>query len=142
MEIFKTAEFWYFLIPVIIGFVIYFLDKSLKDERKHLLILFKSNQTISKNIQEKLRGFILEFDTSKAIAFPERNITYNNWLEMMAEEYNRNLSDELYESVKKGKISKPILLSMTDSLNRQNEALRLMEIDMDLIIKKAREGRI
>ncbi|AMA49200.1 hypothetical protein [Flavobacterium covae] len=141
MEIFKTAEFWYFFIPVIISFVIYFLDKSVKDEKKHLLILFKSNQTISKNIQEKLRGFIVEFSASNAIAFPEKNLTYGTWLEMMSEEYKKNLSDELYEFAKKGKIPKPTLLSMTDSLNRQNEALRLMEIDMDLIIKKAKEGR-
>ncbi|ANO48660.1 hypothetical protein V8245_09665 [Flavobacterium columnare] len=142
MEIFKTAEFWYFLIPVIIGFVIYLLDKSVKEEKKHLLILFKSNQTISKNIQEKLRGFIVEFSASNAIAFPEKNVTYGTWLEMMSEEYKKNLSDELYEFTKKEKIPKPTLLSMTDSLNRQNEALRLIEIDMDLIIKKAKEGRV
>ncbi|QYS90665.1 hypothetical protein JJC04_11735 [Flavobacterium covae] len=89
MEIFKTAEFWYFLIPVIIGFVIYLLDKSVKEKKKHLLILFKSNQTISKNIQEKLRGFIVEFSASNAIAFPEKNVTYGTWLEMMSEEYKK-----------------------------------------------------
>ncbi|AEW86133.1 hypothetical protein FCOL_06560 [Flavobacterium columnare ATCC 49512] len=60
----------------------------------------------------------------------------------MSEEYKKNLSDELYEFTKKEKIPKPTLLSMTDSLNRQNEALRLIEIDMDLIIKKAKEGRV
>jgi len=142
MEILQTPEFWYFLIPVIIGFVLYFMDKSMKADRKHLLILFKSNQTLSKNIQAKLRGFINEFDASKAIAFPERNLSYGTWLEMMEEEYNANLTDELYNFAKNGKMPKPTLLSMIDSLNRQNEALRLIDVDVNLIIKKTREGRV
>src|SRR5690606_8011031 len=142
MEILQTPEFWYFLTPVIIGFVLYFMDKSMKADRKHLLILFKSNQTLSKNIQAKLRGFINEFDASKAIAFPERNLSYGTWLEMMEEEYNANLTDELYNFAKNGKMPKPTLLSMIDSLNRQNEALRLIDVDVNLIIKKTREGRV
>lgn len=139
MEILGTKEFWYFFIPVISGFVIYFLSENKKAEKKHLLILFKSNQMISKRIHEKLGKFIEEFNASTAIAFPERNLTYGTCLEMISEEYKLCLSDELYESVKKGKISKPTLLSMTDSLNKQNEALRLLEIDMNIVIKKVRE---
>ena len=142
MGILQTREFWYFFIPVAITLIIYFVDKNIKAERKHLLVLFKSNQSLSKKIQEKLREFIAEFDASSAIAFPERNVTYGTWLEMMSEEYKANLSEELYEVAKKGKIPKPTLLSMIDSLNKQNEALRLMEIDMNLVIKKAREGRV
>jgi hypothetical protein len=142
MEIIKTKEFWYFLIPVLLTLIIYFVDKSLKAERKHLLILFKSNQTLSKRIQGKLRDFIEEFDAANAIAFPERNVTYGTCLELMSEEYKSNLSEESYEFLKNGKIPKPTLLSMSDSLNKQNEALRLIDIDINLVIKKARDGRI
>lgn len=142
MEIFYSSEFWYFFIPVILSIVIYFLSKNTNTERNHLLILFKANQRLSKKIQEELEKFIEEFNASNAIAFPERNITYGTWLELMSEEYKSNLSDELYDSVRKMKISKPALLSMTDSLNKQNEALRLLEIDMNLVTKKAREGRV
>ena len=46
MEIFQTKEFWYFVISVLAGFVIYYMSKSSKDERKHLLITFKANQLI------------------------------------------------------------------------------------------------
>lgn len=34
------------------------------------------------------------------------------------------------------------LLSMIDSLNKQKEALRLLEIDMNLVTKKVKEGRL
>ncbi|HET8572279.1 MAG TPA: hypothetical protein VFL76_00280 [Edaphocola sp.] len=142
MEILQTREFWYFFIPIVVTLIIYFVDKSIKAERKHLLVLFKSNKSLSKRIQEKLKGFIEEFDASNAIAYPERNVTYGTWLEMMSEEYKSSLSEELYEFAKKGKIPKPTLLSMSDSLNKQNEALRLMEMDMNLVIKKAQESRV
>lgn len=81
MEILKTKEFWYFFIPVLSGFVIYFLGKNKKAEREHLLILFRANQKLSKTIQEELAAFIEEFDASNAIAFPERNITYGECLD-------------------------------------------------------------
>lgn len=142
MEIIQTKEFWYFFIPIIVGFIMYYMGKSSKDEKAHLLILLKSNQTISKSIQEKIRQFINDFNASNAIAFPERNLTYGTYLEMMSEEYSKNLSDEKYEFVRYGKITKPTLLSMIESLNKQNEALRLMEIDIDLVIKKANQGKL
>lgn len=140
MDIFYTKEFWYFFIPVILSVVIYFLSKNTNAERNHLLILFKANQRLSKKIQEELEKFIEEFNASNAIAFPERNITYGTWLELMSEEYKSYLSDERYDSVRKMKVSKPALLSMIDSLNKQNEALRLLEIDMNLVTKKAKEA--
>lgn len=142
MEILQTNEFWYFFIPLIAGFVIYYMGQNTKDERAHLLNLFKANQRISKDIQNKLKQFINDFNASEAIAFPERNLTYGTYLEMMSEEYEKNLSDELYEFTRTKKLTKPTLLTMIDSLNKQNEALRLMEIDVNLVIKKANEGRI
>lgn len=139
MEILQTNEFWYFFIPLIAGFVIYYMGQNTKDERAHLLNLFKANQRISKDIQNKLKQFINDFNASEAIAFPERNLTYGTYLEMMSEEYEKNLSDELYEFTRTKKLTKPTLLTMIDSLNKQNEALRLMEIDINLVIKKANE---
>jgi len=139
MEILKTKEFWYFLIPVLSGFVIYFLGKNKKAERKHLLILFRANQKLSKKIQEELAVFIEEFDASNAIAFPERNITYGECLDTMSEEYKLNLSDEQFGIIRRRKLSKPTLLSLTASLEKQNEALRLLEIDMKMVIKKVRK---
>jgi hypothetical protein len=146
MEIFKTTDFWYFLITLVVGtivtFWIYFLGKSLKDDKKHLLILFKANQKISTEIQVNLKNFINEFNADNAIAFPERNLTYGIWLETMIAEYNSNLSDELYEFIKSQKLTKPNIQSMTESLNKQNENLRLLDIDMKLVINRARDKAV
>lgn len=142
MNFLQTKEFWYFFIPLVATIVFYYLNKSLKDEKKHLILIFKGNQTISLRIQDKLKGFISEFNAENAIAFPERNVTYGTFLEMTQKEYQSNLSDKRLENMQTTKLPKPTLLAMIDSLNKQNEALRLMEMDMDVVIQKAREGRI
>ncbi len=139
MRILMTKEFWFFFIPVLSAFVIYFLGKNKKAERKHLLVLFKANQKLSKKIQKELNEFIIEFDASYSIAFPDNKLTYGECLEMISEEYSLNLSDEQFELVKHGKITKPTLLSLTNSLEKQNEALRFLEINMKMVIKKARK---
>lgn len=142
MEILKSKEFWYFFIPFVTGILIYYMGQSIRVERKHLLVLFKANQTLSKRIQEKLKLFIDTYGATNVIALPERNVTYGTWYELMVSEYDTYLSDVQYQQVKSTKISKPTLLSMTDSLNKQNEALRIIELDLNLVIKKVSEGRI
>jgi hypothetical protein len=138
MKIFSTPEFWYFLISLIAGFVIYYMSKNVKDEKTNLLVLFKSNQKISSEIQIKLKNFIIEYNANDEIVFPERNLSYGTWYELIIAEYNRNLSDELYESIRIQKLTKPNIETMTDSLIRQNEALRHMDIDMEVVIKRAK----
>lgn len=55
----------------------------------------------------------------------------------MIAELNNNLSDELYEFIKSQKLTKSNIQSMTESLNKQNKNLRLLDIDMKLVIKRA-----
>lgn len=142
IEILNTPEFWYFFIPLVIGLIIYFRGESVKAEKKHLLLMFKANQTLSNRIQDKLRSFIIVYNASEGIAIREGNVTFGTWLELMTAEHETALSEERYNGIRKNKIPKPTLLSMSDSLNKQNEHLRMMELEMNLVIKKTSEGRV
>jgi len=137
MNILHKPEFWYTTASIFAAFIIFFLSQNLRSGKKLILRLFKANQVISLNIQEKLDDFIKKHDAYDAIAFPEKNITYGHFLEQMKEEFDVNLSDQLYHILKKRKFSKPEIESSIDSLNKQNEALRMMDIDMKLVIRKA-----
>ena len=137
MNILHKPEFWYTTASIFAAFIIFFLSQNLRSGKKLILRLFKANQVISLNIQEKLDDFIKKHDAYDAIAFPEKNITYGHFLEQMKEEFDVNLSDQLYHTLKKRKFSKPEIESTIDSLNKQNEALRMMDIDMKLVIRKA-----
>lgn len=139
LDLISTKEFWYFFIPTISAFVIYYLSVNTKNEKKYLLSLFKSNQKLSLKIQENLKNFIDEYNAYGAIAFPERNLSYGHYLEQMQANHTQNLSDEGYKLLSENQkvLTKPMLASSIDSFNKQNESLRLMDIDIQLVIKKA-----
>jgi hypothetical protein len=136
MTIFLKPEFWYTTISIIAAFVIFYLSLGLKSGKKFLIRLFKANQTLSLSIQKNLSEFIDKNNAYNSIAFPERNITYGHFLEQMKTEFNMNLSESLFTKLKKSKLSKVELTSLIDSFNKQNEALRLIDVDLKLIIRK------
>lgn len=136
MTIFCKPEFWYTFASIIAAFVIFYLSLGLKSGKRYLLRLFKANQTLSLSIQKNLSEFIDKHNAFDSIAFPERSITFGHFLEQMKSEFAENLSDKLFLTLKKRKFSKPELTSSIDSLNKQNEALRLVDIDLKLIVRK------
>lgn len=136
MNILNKPEFWYTAASIIAAFVIFYLSLGLKSGKKFMLRLFKANQTLSLSIQKNLSEFIEKYDAYESIAFPERNITYGHFLEQTKTEFSANLSEELFSKIKKRKISKPELTSSIDSLNKQNEALRMVDLELKLIIRK------
>jgi hypothetical protein len=138
MKIISTPEFWYFLIGLIACFVIYYMGKSVKDEKNHLLTLFKVNQKLSKELQTDPKTLISDFDADNKIAFHDGNVTYGEYLEMVITEYNNNLCDEKYELIRKQKLTKPNIESMIASLDQQNKALRLINLDIKRIMKQAK----
>lgn len=142
MTIFCKPEFWYTFATIIAAFVIYYLSLDLKSGKRYLLRLFKANQSLSLLIQKSLSEFIDSYNTFDSIAFPERNITFGHFLEQMKSEFAANLSEKLFFELKKRKYSKPELTSFIDSLNKQNEALRLVDIDLKLIIRKVESEQI
>jgi hypothetical protein len=137
MTIFCKPEFWYTFASILTAFIIFYLSLGLKSEKKYLLRLFRANQTLSLSIQKNLSEFIDKHNSFDSIAFPERNITYGHFLEQMKSEFAENLSEKLFSELKKRKFSKPELTSSIDSLNKQNESLRMVDVDLKLVIRKA-----
>jgi len=135
MDIFQTSGFWYFLIPVVIGILFWYDGKSTRDEKKHMLDLFKSNKNLSLRIQKELSELIEKHNCHNSIAFPERNLTYKVYLEMITEEHINRLSDDMYDNLKNSKLSKPSVATHINSLSTQNDNLILMEIDLKRISK-------
>lgn len=88
----------------------------------------------------RIKQLIEEFDASNAI-YPERNLTYGTWLKFIEAEHTENYSDEKYNLARENKMSKQALQSWIDTLNKQNDALELLEIEIDLLLTRAREKR-
>jgi len=140
MDIFYRIDFWALIISVV-GLGYYLVDRSSKGEKKHMLETFKENQKISLNIQDILNTYMTTFGKTNRVAFANTDTTIGNYYDILVEEHRLKLSDELYEHTKKEKISKATLHSRIDSLNKQNEALRLIELEAKLFLKKANDSR-
>ena len=93
MGILETKEFWYFFIPLIVGIVIYYAGKNVKDERNHLLLMYKSTPKSSRLLQDKIEQFINDYSVGNEIMFPEKHLTYFEYLEVLKEDYEKSLSD-------------------------------------------------
>lgn len=137
MNIFCKSDFWYAIAAIATAFIIYFLNKNTRGNKKYILKLFKANQILSLNTQNLIEEFIHKFNAYDAIAFPEKQLNYGHYLEQMKAEFENNLSDKVYNKLKKTKFTKPLIDSTIDSLNKQNESLRLIEIDIKIVIKQA-----
>lgn len=93
-----------------------FLDKP-KEEIEHLIIQFRATQSTSL----KVRNQLIELVNSQNIGENEifSGVTFNTYIKLMTETYDKNLSDELLENTLKLNPSKAILKSMTNSLEKQ-----------------------
>ncbi|UUW08305.1 hypothetical protein NLG42_19625 [Flavobacterium plurextorum] len=139
MDLLNRIDFWA-LVVAVIGLAYYLIDRSSRSEKRHMLEVFKDNQRISLNVQDILNAYMSRFGKTKRCAFANKDTTLGNYYDLIVEEHKLKLSDELYEFIKKEKISKPTLKSRIDSLNRQNEALKLIELEAKLMLNKANEA--
>ena len=140
MGILETKEFWYFFIPLVVGIVIYYAGKSVKDERNHLLLMYKSTQQSSRSLQGKIEQFIKDSNVGNEIMFPEKHLTYIEYLEALKEDYEKSLSDGKHDFIiNERKLSKPTLQAMIDSITKQNDELRNIHIELDMIMKRVKK---
>ncbi|HET9055786.1 MAG TPA: hypothetical protein VFN30_02950 [Chitinophagaceae bacterium] len=105
-----------------------------KEEKEHLLAQFLATQKISNQTKKNLIEFATANNAFDKELFPE--VTYQSYITKMETSYNENLSDELFEKLKKMKLSKSNILSMTKSLERQFEALLQINTQVELHLKR------
>jgi len=110
-----------------------FLAKP-KEEKEHLLSLFYATQKISKQVQEDLTQYAVQYNTLGIELYP--GITYDIYISSMKDAYNTNLSDDLYNKIKNEKLTKSVISSMAKSLEKQLESLQLMQSEINMKVKQ------
>lgn len=101
-----------------------FLDKP-KEEIEHLKIQFRATQTTSMKLRNDLSRLSQEYGMGSSNLF--QGMTIDNYIILMKETYEKNLSDELLDNMLKLKPSKSILKSMINSLEKQHAELITLE---------------
>lgn len=141
MDILYKEEFWFTIATIITAFIIYYLSYNKKSEKNFLLKLFKDNQKLSLLIQKKLENFIVQYNAENYILFRNPDISCGYYIELMKTEYEKNLSDSVFEIINNKKLTKPEIRSIIDSLSEQNKALRLLDINLNLFIQQVGQER-
>lgn len=100
-----------------------YLDRP-KEELEHFILQFKATQSTSKKVRKQLQLYAEENNAYEQEIFG--GITVRNYLIMMEESFDKNLSDDLLKEVLNLKPSKLLLISMTEGLNKQLDALILV----------------
>lgn len=100
-----------------------FLDKP-KEEIEHLKVQFRASQTTSMKVRTDLIRLSQVYGMGSSELF--KGMTIDNYIGLMKETYEKNLSDELLDNMLKLKPSRSLLKSMINSLEKQhNELIRL-----------------
>lgn len=114
------------IISVIIAFLTYqktFHSKPPEpiEEKENLFINYKLAQNLSLQVQKLIEEHINKNNAGQLEMFP--NITFQKYLDIMKSEYEKCLSDKLYEDLKKLPLTKSAIETMMKSLNEQSNAL-------------------
>jgi len=91
------------------------------EEKNNLLVNFKTNQILSIEVQNLISTHIQNNDAANNLIF--EGVTFEKYLTLMKSEFNKCLSNELYEKISKETLTKPNIQSMLESLTVQKTAL-------------------
>ncbi|RZK38111.1 MAG: hypothetical protein EOO90_23405 [Pedobacter sp.] len=101
-----------------------FLDKP-KEEIEHLKIQFRATQNTSMKVRNDLIRLSQVYGMGSGELF--QGITIDNYIRLMKEAYEKNLSDELLDNMLTLKPSRSLLKSMISSLEKQHSELIMLE---------------
>jgi len=101
-----------------------FLEKP-TEEIEHLKIQFRATQATSMKVRTDLIRLSQVYGMGSSELF--QGMTIDNYIRLMKETYEKNLSDELLDSMLTLKPSRSLLKSMISSLEKQHAELITLE---------------
>ena len=101
-----------------------FLDKP-KEEIEHLSVQFRATQITSLKVRNELIKLSRDFNMGPRELF--QGMTIDQYIRLMTESYEKNLSDGLLTKMLELKPSRSMLRSMISSLEKQHAELITLE---------------
>lgn len=108
----------------------YSFKRKPKEELQFLKLQFRSTQKLLKDLQIELEDFINKNLCSELEMFP--NISFSCYLSEMKSSSKENLSEELYDKIDEMELTKPIIKSMTKSLENQFNELQKIQTELSM----------
>lgn len=101
-----------------------------REEIENFVVYYRATQAMSRKVQQILKHYA---DNTTGgwdrQIFPD--VTFRQYLSMIEQSYENNLSDKLLQDALEGKLSRNLLVSMTKNLETQLSELTKLVIEFD-----------
>lgn len=97
-------------------------SQNIDEEKNNLLGIFKATQNLHLEVQSLIQKYINENNGANHILYP--NITFQQYLDLAKQEFEKSLPDESYNNLKNNKnLTKSNIMSLLKMIETQNNAL-------------------
>jgi hypothetical protein len=122
MEMLAILGFILTVICTYIGLRSYYKTFDISEDRNNLLGVFKATQKLHLEVQSLIQKYIDENNGANHELYT--NITFQEYLNVAKEEYEKSLSDKVYHDLKNNQIyTKSNIASFLKMIETQNNAL-------------------
>ncbi|MNK22903.1 hypothetical protein D3C87_411850 [compost metagenome] len=113
----------------------FLMDKNLLPTtllaRKYMLSKLEKNKIRDKQLQEELQELINQNDAWSYLAFPDSEVTYKEYMELLEEKYSIEYADAEFESLRTKKMSRRQMHDYIEKIRSQEEAALALKADVD-----------
>lgn len=113
----------------------FLMDKNLLPTtllaRKYMLSKLEKNKIRDKQLQEELQELINKNDAWSYLAFPDSEVTYKEYMELLEEKYSIEYADTEFEWLRTKKMSRRQMHDYIEKIRSQEEAALALKADVD-----------
>jgi predicted O-linked N-acetylglucosamine transferase (SPINDLY family) len=126
----------YILLIGLVATIFFFLvDKNLLPAtllaRRHMLSKLENNKSKDLQLQSELEQLIDENNAWSYVAFPDSEVTYKEYLELLREKFSIEYSDSEFQSLRTNRMSRGQMADYIQKIKNQEEAALALQMDVN-----------
>lgn len=126
----------YILLIGLMATVFFFLvDKNLLPTtllvRKHMLSKLERNKSKNLQLQAELEELVDQNNAWSYVAFPDSEVTYKEYLDLLHEKFSIEYSASEFESLRKKRMTRKQVADYAQKINDQEEAVEVLQFDVN-----------
>lgn len=123
------------LIGLVVAIFFFLVDKNLLPTtllvRKHMLSKLEKNKNMNLQLQSELEELVDRNDAWSYVAFPDSEVTYKEYLDLLREKFSIEYSATEFESLRKNKMTRKQVVEYAQKINDQQEAVEALQFDVN-----------
>jgi hypothetical protein len=123
------------LIGLVVVIFFFLVDKNLLPTtllvRKHMLSKLEKNKRINLQLQSELEELVDRNGAWSYVAFPDSEVTYKEYLDLLREKFSIEYSDSEFESLRTNRMTRGQVTDYIQKIKDQEEAALALQLDIN-----------